>query len=121
MPDADVPALFDLPRRPGRPRNVRVAGQLAEALRHAPHLREEDRALVEVGRRLSLELDQADDPRALTQLAGALVPILDRLGLTPRGRQQLGLEQEPPREVNPLDELTLIRQSRRNAAVDPRP
>lgn len=111
------PALFDAPRRAGRPRKVLVTRAFADTVAACSHLRPEDAALVELGRRLAAEVDACDDEKVLTALTGQMVAVLDRLGVHPKGRAQLGLEQAAE-EVNPLDELRSIRESRRAAQVD---
>lgn len=113
-------ALFNLPRRPGRPRKVDIAGRFTDAIHAAGHLRAEDVALMEVGRRLALELDAADDVKATATIASQLITVLDRLGLSPQARTRLGLD-AAQEEVNPADELALIRGARRAAGVDAGP
>lgn len=68
---------------------------------------------MEVGRRLAEELDDADDAKSAGAIAGQLIAVLDRLGLSPQARVRLGLDRAGDQEVNPLDELALIRGARR--------
>jgi hypothetical protein len=110
--------LFDSPRKAGRPRRMSVSAQWTESLRGAEHLRTEDRALMELGRRLAHAIDATDDDKTLGNLAGQLIAVVDRLGMSPKGRTQLGLLEQAPEEVSPLDDLRLIRASRRSTAVD---
>lgn len=112
--------LFKAPRRAGRPRAVKVVAEFTESLRAAEHLTHADRAVIEVGRRLAAELDATDDPKQVTALAGALLAIFRELGLSPKSRASIGVAQAAE-EVNPLDELALIRRARRESGDDPRP
>lgn len=111
--------LFDGPRRAGRPRKMSVAAQWTESLRGADHLQNMDRALMELGRLLAAKIDATDDVKELTGLAGQLIGVIDRLGLSPRERRRSGADTDADGAgVNPLDDLRLIRASRRNAQVD---
>lgn len=121
MTEADgALSLFKVPRKAGRPRSVNVARELTEALRAAEHLTHADRATIEVGRRLAAEFDATDDLKQVAALAGTLLAYLRELGLSPKSRASLGVAQAAE-EVNPLDELALIRRARRESGDDPRP
>lgn len=110
--------LFPQPKRPaGRPPKIKVATDFAEAVRHAEHLRQEDRALVELGRRLAVQIDRADDDKTLANLTVQFLGVLDRLGLSPQARSRLGLE-KPAEEVNPFDEARRLLESRWGVPAD---
>lgn len=111
-------ALFNTPRRPGRPRKVLVARAFADTLEACTHLRPDDAAVVELGRRLAAEVDACDDEKVLTAMTAQMLSVLDRLGVHPKARAQLGLDQPGEQEVNPLNDLRSIRESRRAAQVD---
>jgi hypothetical protein len=91
-----------------------------DSTQHADHLQAADAALVEVGRRIAGAIDGTDDDdKALPALAGQMLAVVDRLGLSPKGRRQIDLDTGPePEEVNPLDDLRTIRNARRAAQVE---
>jgi hypothetical protein len=95
-------ALLTGPRRAGRPRKMSVSIQYAESLRGADHLREADRALMELGRRLAHAIDATDDDKTLGALSGQFVAVVDRLGLSPKARRSLDLDRDTE-AVNPFD------------------
>ena len=121
MTEVSVLALFDPPARHVRPTS-RVHDELAAALDALEHLEPADRALAALALRLAAALDVCED-KLVAGMSGQLVAALDRLGMSPRARSQLGLHRDAvaAQEVNPLDELALIRTSRRAAGGDAGP
>lgn len=81
------PALFD-PPKPRRPRSIGMVRSLNAAINSAEWLAApEYGALCAAARLLADRIDRADDDRARAALLKEYMPMLDRLGLTPRGRR----------------------------------